>query len=77
MHAQNWHGTLEESLSILVDTGGDDVHHPYSAFNQGYDAAMEHGLMRDLNPYPEGSEREWWFEGWDEATDQMEEFDDE
>ena len=36
------------------------VHHPYTAFNQGWDA-RKMGAARNLNPYvPQTREHDWW-----------------
>ena len=44
--------SLEYVLTVLDDDGRSDaVHQPYTAFNQGFDAALEHGLSKELNPY--------------------------
>jgi hypothetical protein len=62
-------------LEVLIDTGGEDVHHPYSAFNQGFDAQAK-GYPKSCNPYAPGAKSErfgeswWWDLGWDEAKDQ-------
>lgn len=51
-------------LAILVDDPvNDTVHHPYSAWMQGFEA-RELGYPAEVNPYPEGSERTWWNYGW-------------
>lgn len=51
------------------DPTGDTVHHPYTAFNQGW-AASEEGYVRGDNPYPTGS-REFaaWDRGWQEEDE--------
>ena len=64
-------GRRDDPLARLEDEpqveGG--VHHPYTAFNQGWDA-REAGHARDLNPYEPGTrEAHWWDLGWQEAGD--------
>ena len=62
---------LELVLSVLGDTPDTDkVHHPYTAFNQGYDARKEHGLPVDVNPYTDERLAAWWKCGWETAEDQ-------
>ena len=62
-------------LEVLIDTGGDDVHHPYTAFNQGF-AAFNQGYPDEANPYTKNSENQrfseamWWSLGWVEAMEQ-------
>jgi ribosome modulation factor len=68
---------LEESedhdpLEVLIDSGGTDVHHPYAAFNQGFDA-FDRGYPVECNPYTEDRESRWWVMGWEEAKAQDEE----
>lgn len=51
-------------LTILIDDPvNNTVHHPFSAWNQGFEA-RELGYPAEVNPYPEGSERTWWNYGW-------------
>lgn len=51
-------------LIPVTDDGTEENHQPYTAFNQGFDAA-EFGARRKLNPYPSGIECDWWDDGWD------------
>lgn len=45
------------------------VHHPYTAFNQGWQAA-EKGASRERNPYAEDSREWWWWNmGWHDHGD--------
>lgn len=60
---------LNPLVAYEDDPVGNSVHHPYSAFNQGWDAG-EQGHGEWLNPYPEGRERRWWEQGWVEATEE-------
>jgi hypothetical protein len=58
---------LEPAVDPLVayedDPETDEVHQPYTAFNQGYEAG-EAGIEVSLNPYPEGTrEWRWWEDG--------------
>lgn len=60
------------------DRGDNDVHHPYTAYNQGYDAALI-GFSLDSNPYKPfesygggGNCRAWWTEGWRDAQGEAE-----
>jgi hypothetical protein len=61
-----------ECLEKLADDPETDaVHHPYTAWCQGYDAA-EFGFVRQLNPYEDKTrERFWWYLGWDEYQEQL------
>lgn len=57
--------TLDPLIAYDDDFENDPptVHHPYSAFCQGWDAA-EQGLLISLNPYPDDSrEARSWEEG--------------
>lgn len=46
----------------------DEVHQPYTAFNQGFDAG-EQAIPISLNPYPEGTtEHAWWGSGWEHGN---------
>lgn len=60
-----------DPMMRLEDDGqSDDVHHPYTAFNQGYDAA-DQGLPESLNPYQDDPrEFLWWGWGYDERQEQ-------
>ena len=61
---------VHEVVTVLVDDPvRDKVHHPYSAFNQGFEA-KEMGYIKQRNPHPRGREHDWWNIGWDEANDQ-------
>lgn len=67
--------TLNPLIAYDDDPTTDAVHHPYSAYNQGWDAG-ERGHPRSCNPYPEGStERRFWFDGWDGEDDYERELD--
>lgn len=45
-----------------------DIHHPFTAYNQGHDA-QQAGHPYRLNPYPVGSrEHESWSNGWTDAV---------
>ncbi|BDI33359.1 hypothetical protein CCAX7_54100 [Capsulimonas corticalis] len=71
---------LEESVSVRDSShldpltayadnpAQDDIHHPYTAYNQGYDAG-EKRLGADKNPYQDGKERSFWFDGYRMAID--------
>ncbi len=50
------------------DPVNNTIHHPYTAFNQGWDAA-DTGFMLAENPYDVGR-REWrnWLQGWLDAV---------
>lgn len=62
--------SIEYALTAMEDDGvSDAVHHPYTAFNQGF-AAFDHGLSRESNPYTEDRLRSWWDMGWEEAREQ-------
>jgi ribosome modulation factor len=63
---------MSDSLEVKVDTGGDDVHHPYTAFNQGFEA-FDSGFPKECNPYDDDSLKAWWDTGWDEAKEQDDE----
>lgn len=70
-----------EDLHPLVeyedDPRGDTVHHPYSAYNQGYQA-YEDGYARRLNPYVQGTrESDYWYTGFDESKEHEEYFESE
>lgn len=62
--------TDHDPLMQLDDDPVDNtVHHPYSAFNQGWDAA-EQGIPWSLNPYEDGTrEADWWELGYEEQQD--------
>lgn len=63
--------SLEYVLTVVRDDPTTDaVHQPYTAFNQGFDAAVEHGLSRESNPYSDDRLRIWWDMGWEEGTEQ-------
>lgn len=50
------------------DFENDTVHHPYTAWNQGFDAS-EQGIPISLNPYKDDSrEFDAWNEGWSFAA---------
>lgn len=52
------------------DPENDTVHHPYSAYNQGYSAG-EQDVPESLNPYEEGSrEYMFWADGYDAAQEE-------
>lgn len=60
----------DDPLARLVDDPvGNTVHHPYSAYCQGWDAREEgHAIQR--NPYDSDTrESDWWAMGWTEAGD--------
>ena len=59
-----------DPLAILPDDPvGNSVHHPYTAFNQGWDA-NDHGYLVTMNPYTDGTrEAHWWRMGFIEATE--------
>lgn len=61
----------EWATSVLVDNpSSDKVHHPYTAFNQGF-RARELGVPKAGNPYYLGNrEYGWWTMGYDEAWSQ-------
>jgi hypothetical protein len=62
--------TIETVTTILVDDPvNDTVHHPYSAYNQGF-AAYGLGLVLNVNPYMPGREFDFWDMGWKDARDQ-------
>lgn len=55
---------LDPLARLEDDPQGGSVHHPYTAFNQGWDARDE-GHAIDLNPYETGTrEAHWWSLGW-------------
>ena len=58
---------LNPIIAYDDDPKTDRVHHPYSAFNQGYDA-FEAGYGKERNPYT-ANERlaANWLEGWEHA----------
>lgn len=67
---------MSEPLDPLVaysdDPFGDTVHHPYSAYNQGHEAALRNYLIED-NPYPLHTETwYWWLEGYSDCIDDLE-----
>jgi ribosome modulation factor len=65
--------SMQFVVTVLVDDPiTDNVHQPYSAFNQGFDAYELFRMPVELNPYPAGSERDWWEMGWEEAREQNE-----
>ncbi len=61
---------MEIELNPLIaykdDPVNDTVHHPYCAYNQGYDAS-ESEYSKSMNPYPEESlEWDYWNQGFDD-----------
>lgn len=56
----------EHDPLIALEDDGDEIHQPYVAFNQGWDAG-EQGTPESLNPYPDGREHDWWLMGHDHA----------
>lgn len=52
-------------IAYIDDAANDQVHQPYTAYCQGFDA-REQEIPRSLNPYADGTrEQDWWFEGYD------------
>ena len=47
------------------DPDTDAVHQPYTALNQGFDAATQ-GIPSSLNPYAGTELERWWEEGYEE-----------
>ena len=61
------YGEHDPLALLLDDPETDSVHHPYTAYNQGWDAERA-GINRMLNPYERGTrEAEWWDNGWRES----------
>lgn len=61
---------LDPLVAYADDPVTDEVHHPYAAFNQGWDA-HEASWPIKMNPYDDGTtEARWWTMGWTEADDQ-------
>lgn len=63
---------LHPLVAYEDDPPGVEVHHPYGAFNQGWDA-YEAGYALRLCPYPEtcrwrAAWRQGWVEAWAEAN---------
>lgn len=61
--------TLNPLIAYKDDPITDRIHHPYTAFNQGYDA-HEHGHAQALNPYPDGPCKTFWDDGWTTAAEE-------
>lgn len=64
-------GAPHDPFTVLVDDPiTNEVHHPYSAYNQGHDAGQLGDWTREKNPYPpESREHRWWLYGWTDAQD--------
>jgi hypothetical protein len=63
---------IEHDPLIAFEDDGGELHQPYLAFNQGFDAA-EQGTPASLNPYDESTrEHAWWAMGYVEFNEQME-----
>lgn len=60
---------LDPLTAYADDPVGDTVHHPFSAYNQGHDAALA-GFTAARCPYSADDERErqWWLTGHWEAS---------
>lgn len=56
-------------IRLEDDPMTDEVHHPYTAFNQGFDAGLQ-GIPISLNPYQDGEWKSDWDSGHEEATEQ-------
>lgn len=60
---------LDPLTAYEDDPVANTVHHPYSAFNQGWDA-RDAGYGIDRNPYGDGTREEhFWSLGWIEADE--------
>jgi len=57
-------------IAYADDPITDSVHHPYTAYNQGFDAFQE-GHPIERNPY-DGRNGSWWTAGWRSAEEQEE-----
>lgn len=58
------------------DFENDTVHHPYTAFNQGYEA-RQCDISLSLNPYDPGTrEHDAWVDGWETNDEHIELFGD-
>lgn len=62
---------LSEPSPIEALEDGGEVHHPYTAFNQGYEA-FDRGYPLSCNPYEDKLEW-WWRYGWMMAKEHDEE----
>lgn len=63
---------LNPLVAYEDDPVADTVHHPYSAYNQGWDA-RGHGHSLTANPYEDGTREEhWWSMGWVDRDDRSE-----
>ena len=58
---------LNSLIAYDDDPVCDTVHHPYSAYNQGFDAWIE-GHTPSLNPYT-GINGRFWQQGWLDAQE--------
>jgi len=65
--AESWENN---SLTALPDDPvGNTVHHPYTAYNQGWDAS-DRGYLVTMNPYPDDTrEAHWWRMGFLESVE--------
>lgn len=51
------------------DPRTDTVHHPYTAYSQGY-TASKLGFCKSQCPYAYGRERRWWMNGFDDERNE-------
>mgnify|MGYP003393017469 CR=1 FL=1 len=54
-------------IALEDDYVHDTVHHPYTAFNQGFDARLMK-IAKHKNPYRFGENSRWWADGYEEAA---------